>query len=149
MSPGRTRTMSPGTRSRAAITCQLASRSTPRTDPHPAPQRLDDARCPALLRSAYHGVDNKQCAHHGEIREFLLYNREHHDQLEHPRRQAPKFCEELEDQVSFLFGHLVIAVLLQTDGGVGASETCLEVHVQRREGVGNRQGIRVGATPSY
>ena len=71
MSPGRTRTMSPGTRSRAAITCQLALRSTPRTDPHLAPQRLDDARCPALLRSAYHGVDDKQCAHQGEIREIL------------------------------------------------------------------------------
>ena len=51
--------------------------------------------------------------------------------------------------MSFLFGHLVIAVLLQTDGGVRASETCLGVHAQRREGVGNRQGIRVGATPSY
>jgi hypothetical protein len=120
-----------------------------RADPQPPPQRLDNARRPALLREAQHGVDDEQCAHHGKIGEFVQHGGEHHDQLEHPRRQAPEFSEEREDRMPFLFGHLVVAVLLDTGCGVRASEARLGVHAERREGVGNRQGIRVGSTPDF
>ena len=59
--------------------------------------------------------------------------------------------EELEDQVPFLFGHFVVAVLLQSDGGVRASEPRLGIQAaQCRRGRRERdRGIRGDAAPSY
>ena len=56
-----------------------------RTDLQPSPQRLDDAGGPMFLRKAQHGIDDQQCAHHGEIGVFPEDSRQNHDQLEHPR----------------------------------------------------------------
>ena len=43
-----------------------------------------------------------------------------------------------------LFGHFVVAMLLSSGIHLGTRETCLGVHVERRERVGNRHGGDVG-----
>ena len=96
-----------------------------------------------LLHEAQHGVDDQQRAHHGEIRVFPEHGRQDHDQLEHPRRQAPELAEKHEDRVPFLFGHFVVAVLLPAGVHLRVREPGLGVHVERRERVGNRRGCDV------
>ena len=66
-----------------------------RIDLQPSSQRLHHAGGAALLRKAQHRVDDQQRAHHGEIGIFSEHGRQHHDQFEHPRRDAPEFLEEL------------------------------------------------------
>ena len=48
----------------------------------------------------------------GQVRVFPEHRRQHHDQLEHPRRQAPELAEKREDWVPSCFGYFVVAVLL-------------------------------------
>ncbi len=95
MSPGRTRTMSPGTSSRAGMTCHFRIAPDAGADLQPFPQCLNDTGRSLLLHEAQHRIDNQQRAHHREIREFLEHRRQHHDQFEHPRRNAPEFLEEI------------------------------------------------------
>ena len=60
------------------------------TDLEPSPQCLHHARGTPLLCKAQNGVDNQQYAHDGEIGVMPQHERQKHDRLEHPRRQAPE-----------------------------------------------------------
>ena len=132
--------MSPGTSSRAGMTCQLESRRTRALTCKRLPQRLNDAGGAVLLHKAQHGVDNQQRADHGEIGVIPEHGRQHHDQFEHPRRNSPEFSEEFEDRMLLFFGHLVVAVLLAANVHLRAREPGVRVHMERRERVGNRRG---------
>ena len=142
MSPGRTRTMSPGTSSRGN---DLPARIAPDacTDLQPFPQGLHDSGGPALLFKAQHGVDHQQGAHHGQVRIVSEHGRQNHDQFEHPRRDAPEFPKELENRVAFFYSHFVIAVLLPADVHLGVCKPGVGVDVECRERVGNGRGVDV------
>ena len=140
MSPGRTRTMSPGTSSRAGMTCQFEFAPHARADLQSSPQRFDNAGGAALLRETQNGIDDQERTHHREIGKFPQNQRQHHNHFEHPRRQAPELREKCADWMPFLHGHFIVAVRLLTRGRLCARKPGLGVHIERREGVGYRGG---------
>ena len=143
MSPERTRTISPGTSSRAGMSCQFESRRTRALTCNRRRKRFDNAGGAALLREAQDGIDDQERAHHREIGIFPQDQRQRHDQLEHPRRQAPELREKCADRVAFLHGYFVVALRLLTGGGLGAGKPGFRVHTERREGVGYGGGCDV------
>ena len=96
-----------------------------------------------LLRETQDGVDDQERTHHREIGIFPQDQRQHHNQFEHPRRQAPELREKCADRMAFLHGHFVVALRLLTGGGLGAGKPGFRVHMQRREGVGYGRGCDV------
>ena len=140
MSPGRTRTISPGTSSRAGMTCQFESR---RTRALTCNRRRNVSTTPAARRSCAKlnmALTTRSALTTAKSEYFRKNQRQHHDQFEHPRRQAPELREKCEDRMPFLHGHFIVAVRLLTGGRLRARKPRLGVHMERREGVGYGRG---------
>src|SRR5579872_4857690 len=69
--------------------------------------------------------------------------RKHHDEFEHPRRQAPELGKEPEDRMLLLLGHFVVAVRLPAEVHLNPGETCVVVYPECFECVGNRRGCDI------
>ena len=112
----------------------------PGVDLQALPQGFDDSRGPALLHVAHDGIHDQQGAHHGEIGKFPERGGEHHDQFEHPRRNAPEFPEEIEHWMSALFGDLVVPVLLPASLHLRGGQAGVWIRLERarcdRDGCG-------------
>ena len=143
MSPGRTRTMSPGTSSRAGMTCQLESR---RTRALTCNRRRNVSTTPAARRSCAKlntALTTRSALTTARSEYFpstadrtMISSSIHAD-------RPQNFAEKCEDRVPLLHGHFIVAVLLPTDVHLRAREPCLGVHMERRERVGNGRGCDV------
>ena len=143
MSPGRTRTMSPGTSSRAGTTCQSQSRRTRALTckRRRSVSTTPAARCScAKLRTA---LTTRSAPTTARSEYFPSNSRQDHDQFEHPRRQAPEFSEECEDRMPFCTATSLEPCCLPPGLDLRMREACLGARREGGEGVGNGRGCDV------
>ena len=100
-----------------------------------------------LLREAQHGVDDQKRADDREVGVFPQRRRQHHDELEHPRRDAPELADEHEQRVGPFLGDLVEAFGPPACLHVRAKEPSLRIGEQRCERLFRGYGVALRGRP--